>query len=620
MCGICGVLDPSGAPIARDGVRRMLDALTHRGPDAWGMIEAPGVVAGIRRLRVIDLVTGDQPIGNEDGTVEVVFNGEIYNHARLRDDLIARGHRFRTRSDTEVLVHLWEDRGPELVHALDGMFAFCIVDRTRRETFLARDAVGIKPLFLRDLGSRIVFASEIAALLRYPGPRATVDPARLVELLALQYVPGARTVFGEIQKLLPGHALHIRDGKPAIRRWSAVPDVSEDAPPEPDDAGAARRLRTAMEESVAVQAVADVPVGVFLSGGLDSTGIAALLARVAPGRVASFSVGFDGDAAGQDRAFAALASRAIGTEHRELLVSAADVARLLPEIVAHLEEPVLDPALLPTWLLSRFARQEVTVALSGEGADELFGGYRRHLWQQRLGWMRVVPGLASTARAGTALGILPHRVGQALEAIGTQEPVRNHLNWSQTLSPSLLGELFDEEAVSRFEIDSEATFAPYFGSRGDTLGTRLRADLGEWLPHNLLAKVDRASMAFSLEARVPYLSNDVVRLAATLPDRMKIRGRSTKVVLREAFRDLVPGEILNRRKQGFDLPLDAWIRGPLRALAVDRLEDGRVNRWQVFRPGAVSKLLASHLSGAQDFGLPLFNLVSLGLFLERHGL
>jgi len=367
------------------------------------------------------------------------------------------------------------------------------------------------------------------------------------------------------------------------------------------------------------QSVADVPVGVFLSGGLDSTALAALLARIAPGRVHSFSVGFDGATAQDDRRFAELAARAIGTEHHELTVNADDVARLLPDAIAHLEEPVLDPALLPTWLLARFAREEVTVALSGEGADELFGGYRRHLVQQRLGWMRAVPGLAPMARFGRSMGVLPHRVGQALEAIGTRDPVRNHLEWSQTIARSLAGTLFDEDVMREFERDAEAAFAPYFEHDADALSSRLRADLSEWLPHNLLAKVDRASMAFSLEARVPYLALPLVRFVTALPDELKIRGGESKHLLRAAVRDLVPAEILERPKQGFDLPLDAWLRGPLRELAAACLDERALRRWPGLNPAAAGELLARHLSGSQDFGLPLFNLLSVGLFLERHG-
>jgi asparagine synthase (glutamine-hydrolysing) len=616
MCGICGVIDLAGAAIDAGGVRGMLDALTHRGPDSWGMIEAPGVTAGIRRLRVIDLTTGDQPIRNEDGRVEVVFNGEIYNHVGLRRELSAKGHRFTTGSDTEVLVHLWEDRGPEMVHALDGMFAFCIVDRARRETFVARDALGIKPLYLRNVRGRVVFASEMAALIRYPAPRPTVDPVRLVDLVALQYVPGEKTVFREVIKLLPGHALHVRDGVATTSRWFEFPEMSSEDGDAFDDLAAT--LRGLLKDAVRAQSVADVPLGVFLSGGLDSTGIAALLVEAAPGRVKSFSVGFARAITHDERRFAALASRALGTDHHELVVHADDVARLLPSAIAHLEEPVLDPALLPTWLLARFARTDVTVALSGEGADELFGGYRRHLFQQRLGWLRALPGLAPLARAGRRLGVVPTRVGQALEALGTADPVRNHLEWSQTIARSLAAALFDDDLVREFARDADAAFSPYFASNADALSARLRADLSEWLPHNLLQKVDRASMAFSLEARVPYLALPVVRFVTALPDDLKIDGGETKRILRRALAGLVPDEILRRPKQGFDLPLASWLRGPLRELAATHLDERRLARWPGLKTKEAAELFSRHLSGGQSFGLPLFNLLSISMFLDRH--
>jgi asparagine synthase (glutamine-hydrolysing) len=616
VCGICGVVAADGAPIDPHAVRRMVDALAHRGPDAWGMIEAPGVVAAIRRLRVIDLATGDQPIASEDGAVEVVYNGEIYNHEDLRRELSARGHRFRTRADTEVLVHLWEERGPELVTALEGMFAFCIVDRRRREVFLARDAMGVKPLFLRRLPGKLLFASETAALRRFPGPAPTLDPVRLIDLVALQYVPGRRTPWLEIEKLLPGESLHITPQGEKRTRWLLPPPIL----PGDQQTGrpAAAQLRALLEEAVRAQSVADVPLGVFLSGGLDSSGIAALLARSSPGRVKTFSVGFDQAPTHDERAEAASVSRALGTEHHELVVSAGDVARVLPDAIAHLEEPVLDPALLPTWLLARFARREVTVALSGEGADELFGGYKRHLFQQRLGWMRMLPGLAPLARTGRRLGWIPPRVGQALEALGTSDPVRNHLEWSQTIARSLAGSLFDDELVERFEEDAYETFAPYFQAAPDALSSRLAADLSEWLPHDLLAKVDRATMAFSLEARVPYLAGPVVRFASQLPDDLKIRGGESKFLLREALADVLPERVLQRAKKGFDLPLGAWLKGPLRDLADTALAPAALAAWPGLKPREAASLWGKHRSGSQDFGLPMFNLVSVSLFLGSH--
>jgi asparagine synthase (glutamine-hydrolysing) len=616
MCGICGVIDPRGGPVDPRGVLPMLDAMVHRGPDSSGVLRADGVAAGIRRLRVIDLSTGDQPIANEDGTVEVVFNGEIYNHARLRRELTAAGHRLATRSDTEVLVHLWEDHGPELVHVLDGMFAFCIVDRARRQIFLARDALGVKPLYVRRVGGRIVFASEMAALLAYPSPRPTVDPARLVDLVTLQYVPGDRTVFSEVVKLSPGTAIDIKDGTATTRHWFTLPEAAAAGDGSMD--AHASRLRELLADAVRDQSVADVPLGVFLSGGLDSSGLTALLVSSAPGRVRSFSVGF-AEAAHDERAFASLAARALGTEHHEIVVTAADVARVLPVAVAHLAEPVVDPALLPTWLLSRFAREHVTVALSGEGADELFGGYQRHRLQHRLGWMRALPLLGAAGRAGRRAGLLPGRVGQAVEALGTKDPVRNHLEWSRTLAQSLAGALFDEDVVRTSSDDAEAAFARYFDSAPHALASRLRADLFEWLPHNLLHKIDRASMSFSLEARVPYLALPVVRFAVGLPDDLKIRGSETKILLRRALASDLPAEVLERPKRGFDLPLDAWLRGPLRELARSRLDATALARWPGLKPRSAEAMLARHLDGKASFGLPLFNLLSVSLFLERHG-
>jgi asparagine synthase (glutamine-hydrolysing) len=457
----------------------------------------------------------------------------------------------------------------------------------------------------------------MAALRRYPAPRPTIDPARLVDLVTLQYVPGARTVFREVVKLLPGHALHVRDGVARTFRWFEFPEVTSDGGAALDDLAAT--LRGLLQEAVRAQAVADVPLGVFLSGGLDSTGIAALLAAAAPKRVLSFSVGFAGAAEHDERRFATLASRALGTEHHELVVHADDVAKLLPAAITHLEEPILDPALLPTWLLSRFARTDVTVALSGEGADELFGGYRRHLFQQRLGWMRALPGLAPLARVGRRLGMVPTRVGQALEALGTADPVRNHLEWSQTIARSLAAALFDDDLVREFARDADASFSPYFERNADALSARLRADLSEWLPHNLLQKVDRASMAFSLEARVPYLALPVVRFVTALPDDVKIDGGETKRILRRALAGIVPDEILRRPKQGFDLPLAAWLRGPLRDVASTLLDQRALARWPGLKVKEASELFTRHLSGAQSFGLPLFNLLSISLFLERHG-
>jgi len=613
MCGICGRVALDGTPVDPAPVRAMLERLVHRGPDSAGMLEAPGVAAGIRRLAVIDVQGGDQPIANEDETVTVVLNGEIYNFRELRRELEARGHRFRTRSDTEVLVHLWEDDGPALLERLNGMFAFCLHDRRTGETFLARDPLGVKPLYWTERAGSVTFASEIAALVTAGGiGTPQIDPDALVELFCLQFLSGDATLYRGVRKLRPGHALHVRDGRVEIRRYYEVPaPVPRDGV---DDATFVAELRELLDDAVRCQRVADVPLGVFLSGGLDSSVVTALLAGMSERPVETFSVGFAGDAALDERAFARAAAAHYGTAHHELVVSPVDIATHLPDLVRHLAEPVLDPALLPTFLLSRFARQRVTVVLTGEGADELFGGYKRYAYQQRFGWIGALPGVKQLGRG--ALGdLLPRRVEQALEAASEDDPTQSHLAWASVLGSRVARGLFDRERFEAYERRVAERFAPYFDRAELRLADQLRADQSEWLPHNLLAKVDRATMACSLEARVPFLDRRIVDWAAGLPDAARIRGGETKRVLREAFRERLPASVLGRAKRGFDLPLATWIRGPLLPLVEERLAESNLARWEGLDAAAVRSLVDRHLAGQQDFGLPLFNLLSVLLFL-----
>lgn len=612
MCGICGAIAKDGSAVPRGGVEAMLGALVHRGPDASGIYEAPGVTAGIRRLRVVDLESGDQPIANEDGSVEVVFNGEIYNHQDLRRALEAKGHRFRTRSDTEVLVHLWEEEGPRMVGRLDGMYAFCLADRAKREVFLARDPLGIKPLYVVESPGHLVFASETRALRHWPGARLDPDPEALLAIVAFQFVPGEGTVFRGVKRLPPGGTLHLRNGTIARGARYRPPPVA--AGPALDEGEEAEGLFALLAGAVRRQREADVPVGVFLSGGLDSTAVAWLLARETSGRVESFSVGFEGDEAFDERRWARLAAERIGTVHHEIAVDADDAARILPDAIDHLGEPVADPALLATWILARFARERVTVALTGEGSDELFGGYRRHAFQERFGWTEAIPGLRAAARAVP----LPGRAAQALVALATKDPLERHLVWAMTMPPAMLERVVEPDLRETTMRAVRTAFSPYFeGSAG--LDARLRADLGEWLPHLLLAKVDQATMAHSLEARVPFLSLDLVERAFSWPSRVKIARGETKRLLRRALRGKVPSEILDRPKRGFDLPLDRWIAAPLREIADETLRSDVWTRWPGIRRDAIVRLLDDHLSGRVRAGLPLFLLVSIGRFLERHG-
>ncbi len=590
----------------------MLQAMVHRGPDSDGQFEAPGLSAGVRRLAVIDPSGGTQPIANEDGTIEVVFNGEIYNFAELRSELESKGHSFRTRTDTEVLVHLWEEHGPEMLQRLNGMFAFCLHDHKQRRTLIARDRLGIKPLFYHRAGERIAFASEIAVLLEHPGVSGDIDPEALIELFVLQYVAGDRTLYRGITKLPPGCYLDIVDGRVEQKRWWSIPRIEPAPVGENEIPVRLEQLRDLLKSSVRYRTVADVPLGLFLSGGLDSGIMCALLSRQSDRPVQSFSVGFDDHAAFDEREHARTVARAFETEHHELVVSPVNIAEHLPEVIRHLRLPVTDPAILPTWLLSKFAREKVTVVLSGEGADELFGGYRRYLYQDRLGWLGKVPGSQALK------SLMPRRIEQALEAVGEDRPARNHLLWSATVGLALATRLFDTEATRSFAERTVSRFEAYFESDRVRLGDQLRADQSEWLPHNLLTKVDRASMAHSLEARVPFLDHRIVEWAAAQPDDLKIRGKLTKFALREAFRETLPQSTATRAKQGFDLPLAAWIRGPLRPMAEQAIDAAETGLWPELKHHAAREMLGEHLAGKQDHGLPLFLLVSVLSFLEAH--
>jgi len=613
MCGICGSVSLASRPLDEGPVREMLASMAHRGPDAEGLFREPGIVAGVRRLAVIDVAGGSQPIANEDGNVQVVYNGEIYDFAELRDQLSAKGHRFRSRTDTEVLVHLWEEYGPEMVHRLNGMFAFCVHDRRSRETFIARDRLGIKPLFYWRGDDHLVFASEIAVLLRHGGIGGEVDHAALTELFCLQFVSGSATVYRDIHKLPPGHFMHVRDGKVSIGRWYEIPKPAPDSAPNLERRCA--ELRGLLRSSVDYRKISDVPLGTFLSGGIDSSVITGVLASLVDSPVQTFSVGFEGAAGHDELEYARQASRHYGTNHHELQVSPVDIAEHLPRLIEHLSEPVTDPALIPTYLLSRFAREKVTVVLTGEGADELFGGYKRYLYQARYGWLGNLPG-AKQAGRGALGGWLPRRVEQALGAVAEDDPARGHLQWASVIGARIASGLFDRQAFDAYECRVAERYAAYFSSERN-LADSLRTDQSEWLPHNLLAKVDRASMAVSLEARVPFLDHRIVEWAATLPDEMRIDGSVTKVVLREAYRDLLPPAIVQRDKMGFDLPLDAWIRGPLRSLTTDLLCQDSLSRWEGLDGTAVSAMLEQHLDEKQDFGLPLFNLLSVMIFLDH---
>ncbi|HEX6201251.1 MAG TPA: asparagine synthase (glutamine-hydrolyzing) [Thermoanaerobaculia bacterium] len=611
MCGIAGVLHQErGGRAEPELLRAMADVLAHRGPDDEGFHVAGGVGLAHRRLSIIDLAQGRQPLYNEDGSVVVVFNGEIYNYEELTRRLEARGHRFRTRSDTEVLVHGYEEWGPDLVEELRGMFAFALWDERRRRLVLVRDRLGIKPLYYHARPGLLAFASEVKALLEHPGVPRELDPEALDLYLSLRYVPGPRTLFRGIRKLQPGHLLVADEGGVRLSRYWELPE--ED--PSPAAAEAAReRFTEIFEESVRLRLIAEVPLGVFLSGGLDSTAVLAAMGRVAPGRrFKTFNIGYRGSSAEDERAnedaYARLAAQAFGAEHHEVRLSDEDFQEALPRIVWHLDEPVADPACVPLYFISRRAREEITVVLSGEGADEILGGYG--IYRRMLGLERAhrlldrASGGHSGPLAAAAARLLPGdrlRYWARLAGLPLAERYRGvSRGFLPEGKAALLGGAGASEEGDRrlAELLAERTDAVAGAS---PLARMLRLDTTTWLPDDLLVKADKMTMAHSQELRVPFLDHRLVELAASLPPAYKVRDGKGKVLLREAMAGIVPRAILERSKKGFPVPTVPLLRrlgGYTRELLLDRGSACRT--W--FEPAAIERLLDEHGRSSSGWG------------------
>ncbi|HKI23223.1 MAG TPA: asparagine synthase (glutamine-hydrolyzing) [Gaiellaceae bacterium] len=608
MCGIAGMASRTGA-VDPERLRAMSATLVHRGPDSDGELLDGPVGLTARRLSIIDLEGGDQPIANEDGTVHVVQNGELYNFRELRAELEQAGHRFSTRSDTEVLVHLYEEHGEGFAQRLRGMFAVAIWDSRRRRLVVARDRFGIKPLYYRDESGELMFASELRAL-----PRGEVDPDALEAFLAFNSVPAPFSIFAGTHKLPAGHLLVWQDGETRVERYArTVPGEVRDE----DSAELAEELRARLRDSVRAHLIADVPVGVLLSGGVDSSLLAALAAQESGDAVHTFSIGFE------ERSFDELddarsVASMYGTRHEELTLRP-DAALLLPRLAETFDEPFADSSALPTYLVSELAARHVKVALSGEGGDELFGGYYTYaadLLALRVG--RFAPGIrrlverlpSSSRRASFDYKAKRFVRGAALP------PLERHHAWKEIFSPDVRAELtgrpsgYDPVDLLRARFEE---------TEGAELLTRLQnVDLGTYLVDDLLVKTDRASMAHSLEARVPYLDPVVAGLAQSLPTRLKVRGLRKKVLLRKAAAPLLPRRIVYGRKRGFSIPAAAWLRGELEPFARDVLAPDTLRRQGFLRPEPVERLIDRHVAGEEDLSRQLWGLIAFTLWHEHH--
>lgn len=632
MCGICGFVCDRGGPAELATILEAMNGrIAHRGPDGQGTYydafdAGGGAALGHRRLAIIDLVTGDQPLFNETRTLAIVFNGEIYNFQELRRELLDKGHVFASRSDTEVIIHLYEELGPACVTRLRGMFAFAIWDAGRRALFLARDAFGKKPLYYAAVPGGLVFGSEIKAVLAHPSVTPRLDAEAVAHYLTLQHVPEPSTGFIGIASLPAGHTLVRRDGRTCIERsWRLTyqPKLAGSA-----DA-LAEELRWRVTEAVRLRLVADVPLGAHLSGGVDSAIVTAVMAGLTDQPVRTFSIGFAEEAFSETPKARAVAER-FGTRHTEFTVGFDEARSVMEAVVAATDMPFADPSALAAWHLCRLTRQHVTVALNGDGGDEMFAGYQRY-WLDPLADLyarlpnvvtrRLVPWLADRIPARGEVPVEADwraglkRLAQAVSLPRAASLVR----WGSYFSPTdRLALLRPEFAKAAGPADSVALYeyTAAAAKAESRLDASLFADAAIYLPGDLLVKADRMAMAHGLEGRSPLLDTELAAFAARLPTRLKLRGLTGKYLLRRAFADLLPPGISTQSKRGFGLPVAGWFRGPLREFASDLLSGGRVAR-DVARPEALAALLGAHASGRADHGKRIFALVMLELWLRR---
>lgn len=620
MCGIAGVFDRGDQPVDRASLVPMAEAVRHRGPDADGFWTDAGIGLAHRRLSVIDVSdAGRQPIGTEDGDIQVCFNGEIYNFADIRADLVARGHRFRSRTDTEVIAHAWEEWGADAVRRFNGMFAFAIWERRARRLWLVRDRLGVKPLYYAWQERRLVFGSELKAILAAPGMTRTLDPAALDAFLALNYVPGPRTIWREIQQLPPGHVLRATASDYTVQPWW---DVHFGRDPLHDRADAVGRIRTLCDDAVRLRLVSDVPLGAFLSGGLDSSAVVHFMRPRHAGPLHTFSVRFD-EASFDEGPYAALVARAYDLQHHEVVCRATDVHATLDRIVWHADAPVADISMVPMFKLAEAAREQVTVVLSGDGGDEVFGGYAVYhadrlarVWRALPRWFRdrLVRPLVAALPASTGKMSADYALRQFVAGAG-EAPDKAHYSWRTISAPGERARLLrpDVHAEATRESAPEAPFVAAYLASGahDLLDRVFYVDLKTFLADSILPKVDRMSMAFGLEARTPWLDYRLVELGARIPSAWKLRGRDTKVIFKEAMRGLVPAPIVRRTKAGFHAPLAAWFRGPLRPLLRESLSVDALRVVPELQPAAVQRLVDAHTAGHANHAYQLWGLVTL---------
>jgi len=622
MCGIVGYLRLDGQPVDSSIIDRMCRTIIHRGPDDMGVYIGENIGIGMRRLSIIDLQTGKQPMSNEDGRLQIVFNGEIYNYRELKSELVSRGHQFRTDSDTEVILHLYEEYSTECLAHLIGMFAFAIWDQEKRELFCARDRLGIKPFYYFTDGARLIFASELKAILEEKDLHAKLDLQALSQFITFEFIPFPPTLFDNIKKMPPGYFMLANSGGVTLHHYWHPEEVEEKKRSENE---AAEELYSLLKDAVRLRLRSDVPFGAFLSGGIDSGSVVGLMSELLDSRVRTFSIGFENQSYNELNYARRVAER-FDTDHTERVLNPSAI-ELIEEIVDHLDDPIGDFSVFPTYLVSKMAREKVKVILSGDGGDELFGGYDTYVAQKVYGYYSkmpsaarerfVVPLVKMLSPTSRKKGII-NKVKRFVEGACYAERYE-HFRWMIHMNPERNGDVFCAEISRGISTDDTFDFIENYlnGNRLNGLNRSMFLDIKTYLVDDILVKVDRMSMAASLEVRVPFLDHRVVEFALSVPQELKIRNFKTKYLLKRMARRLLPGNIVNRPKQGFSIPIKNWLKGPLRPMMTDLLSHDRLARQGIFNPGYVDTLMKEHIQNEENHSHRLWSLMLFQLWKER---
>lgn len=618
MCGICGVFDTyQRNRVDKETLQRMCDVLKHRGPDDEGIFVDKNIGLGHRRLSIIDLAGGHQPIYNENHSIWIVFNGEIYNHNELRKNLEQKGHHYYTLSDTESIIHSYEEWGDDCVNELRGMFAFCIWDSKKNKLLMARDRLGVKPLYYMFKDGRLIFASEIKSILQDKNINKEVNPKALHNYISLQYIPAPETIFKGIYKLPPGYILKCSDvGIELKKYWELY--LSKDEPVQNEDYYI-QRLLELLKESVNLRLISDVPLGAFLSGGIDSSAVVGMMGELMNQPVKTFSIGFNvGNKEGYNELkYARITSKYFQTDHHEEVVNAKDIYRYLPRAIWHFDEPLADYAAIPTYLISKLAREYVTVVLTGEGADELFGGYERYHGERLIHCYQKIPYFLRMRIIDSLVKKVPGLTKAKKLVERASIPIKTRYNSSCPFEHKLRQKLYTKDFKNEIgQIESIDVFSAYFDDElPDYLNNIFYADIKTWLPEDLLMKVDKMSMMTSLEAREPYLDHKLVEFCSNIPGNLKIKGTTLKYIFKKAMNGFLPNEIIHRKKHGFTLPIKIWFRNEFQELS-KILIDSQAQKREYFNIEFVKQMLKEHQLGIADHSLRLWTLLTLELWFR----